>query len=435
MRLVLGSAACALAAAFLAGSGGARHVVQLPAGTVELHTEIAVAAGTELRGAPSGTALHAAPDFAGRALIVVQGNNIVLRDFTVDGNRGALEARTGLPPSDTPFARFTHGNGILAIGVDRLTISGIRFREMAGFAILVSQSHSVAIDRVEVADSGSRNPGGRNNATGGILLEEGTSDFQVTRCGLRRIRGNGIWTHSLYTSPRNRQGVIFGNRFAEIGRDAIQVGHAIALRVEENSGERIGFPPEVVDIENQAIPAALDTAGNVERSAYLANRFQETDGKCMDLDGFHDGEIRGNTCINRGPAAAYPFGNYAIVMNNSNPDMRSENIRLLENLVDGANLGGIFVIGTGHRIAHNRLLHLNAAHCDTCIYLAAEPDMLRSGIYLGRGAEHPAPARGNVIEDNQITGYKMSTRCIALAPGIGPSWNTIRANQCEDDSY
>lgn len=56
--------------------------------------------------------------------------------------------------------------------------------------------------------------------------------------------------------------------------------------------------------------------------------------------------------------------------------------------------------------------------------------MLRSGIYLGRGAARPAPARGNTIEDNEITGFQMATRGIARAPGVEAGWNVIRANRC-----
>ena len=432
MRPALALAVAAAVAVMLARSGSGPRILRLPAGVVDVHAEIPIGAGTEVRGAPSGTMLRVAPDFTGRAVFVVRGSGVVLRDFAVEGDRGAIESRTGLPGYDTPFSRFTRGNGILAIGADRLAIGGVRFRHIAGFAVLVSQSRFVSIDRVSVTDSGSRNAAGRNNATGGILLEEGASDFQVTRCDLRNILGNGVWTHSLYTSPRNQRGLISGNRFVEIGRDAIQVGHAIAVRVEENAGERIGFPVDTVDIEHQAVPVAIDTAGNVERSAYVGNRFEELDGKCIDLDGFHDGEVRGNTCINRGAAASYPFGNYGVVMNNSNPDMRSQNIHVVENLIEGPLLGGIFVIGTGHRIVGNRLLNLNTARCDACIYRASEPEMLRSGIYLGSGAERPAPARGNTIEDNEITGYKMKTRCIAAAPGIARNANVVWNNRCRD---
>ncbi|HEV3201275.1 MAG TPA: right-handed parallel beta-helix repeat-containing protein [Bryobacteraceae bacterium] len=415
-----------------------RHILQLPRGIVDVHSEMAFDGGTEVVGDPSGTVLRAAPGFEGRAVIVVRGNGVRLRDFTIDGNREALEVRSGLPPSDQPFARFTRGNGVLAEDVNGLDVERVRFCNIAGFAVLVSRSRDVSIDRVRVSDSGSRTPLGRNNATGGILLEEGTTDFRVTRSELRDIRGNGVWTHSLYTSPRNARGLFSLNFFENVGRDALQVGHATDVRVEQNTGRRIGFPVEDVDIEDRAVPAALDTAGNVEGCSYALNRFEEIDGKCMDLDGFHDGEIRGNQCVNRAAPEQYRFGNYGIVMNNSNPDMQSRNILIVGNVIDGPLFGGIFVIGTGHRIVHNRLLNLNTAHCNEdaarfgCYYGPGEPDMLRSGVYLGRGAERPAPARDNIIEDNEITGFKMDTRSIALAPGILPGWNILRGNRCHE---
>jgi hypothetical protein len=58
--------------------------------------------------------------------------------------------------------------------------------------------------------------------------------------------------------------------------------------------------------------------------------------------------------------------------------------------------------------------------------------MLRSGIYLGRGAERPALARGNVVEGNTITGFRMRERCVGLAPGVVPGANTVRNNRCSD---
>ena len=335
-----------------------------------------------------------------------------------------------------PFARFTTGNGILALGVEGLKVERIHVRNVSGFAVLVNASRRVEISDCDVTASGGQNAAGRNNATGGILLEEGTTGFRVMRCRLTGIRGNGIWTHSLYTSARNGRGAIADNWFHDIGRDAIQVGHAYSVRVEGNAGDHIGFPIENVDIEGRAIPVAIDTAGNVSASSYIGNRFEEINGKCIDLDGFHDGEVSGNTCLNRSPAEAYRFGGYGIVMNNTNPDMRSQNIRVTGNLIDGPMFGGIFVIGTGHRVERNRLLHVNLAHCNEeaarfgCYYAPGEPEMLESGIYLGRGAERPSPARGNIIADNEIRGFKMETRCIGRAPGIRKDWNIIRGNVC-----
>jgi hypothetical protein len=415
----LAAALLVLAAALLLVPSPRARFVQLAPGTIEIHQEMVLEDNTEVRGAASGSVLRAAADFHGRALIVVRGNRVLLRDFEVDGNRERLELRLGLPGYDLPFARFTPGNGVLADGVFQLAIRNLRFREIAGFAVLISRSRQIAIDSVRVDDSGSRNPAGRNNTTGGILLEEGTSDFRVTRCALRNVRGNGIWTHSLYTSPRNARGVFAENRFDTIGRDALQVGHATDMRVEGNTGTRIGFPQETVDAE----PVGVDTAGNVDRSSYVRNQFSAINGKCIDLDGFHDGEVSRNVCTD--------VAGYGIVMNNTNPDMQSRHVRIEDNRLDTLKYGGIFVIGEDNTIRRNRLLNLNTAHCG-CYYKLGEPDIFRSGIYLGKGAARPAPARGNHIEENEITGYQIDQHCIIAAPGIFPSWNTLRGNRCEE---
>ena len=437
LRTAAAAALLTAIAAWVALRPPAEKFRTFPPGVTEVHSEIAIEPGTEVRGIPGRTILRAASDFSGRALLVAQGNGIRIRDLAIDGNRDALEVRAGLPAYDTPFSRFTRNNGVLAEGTDGLTIDKVSFRRIAGFAVLVSHGRNVNIQRVRIQESGSRNAAGRNNATGGILLEEGTTDFRVADCELRDIRGNGIWTHSLYTSPRNARGVFVGSRFRAIGRDALQVGHATQVRVERNRGRWIGFPVETVDMEGGAIPVAVDTAGNVDESVYSGNVFHDVNGKCFDLDGFHDGAVRGNVCVNGAMPEAYPAGGYSLVMNNSNPDMRSQNVRIEDNYLEGAKFGGIFVLGENNVVARNRLLNLNTAHCNEetarfgCYYAPGQPDMLRSGIYLGNGAERPAPARGNVIEDNRITGWKMAERCIGAAPSILPQWNTLRRNVCQ----
>ena len=413
------------------------RVVELPAGTIELHRELLVSNGVELRGAAAGTVLRAAADFDGRALVIVHGAGVTLRGFTLDGDRARLERRTGLPPSNQPFSQFTRGNGVLAVGVSQLRIEDIRFRDIPGFAILVSRSRDVRIEEVDVAESGSRDARGRNNTTGGILLEEGTRDFRVTGSQFRNIRGNGVWTHSLFTSPRNADGWIAFNRFADLARDAIQVGHATGVRVEDNQGTRIGYPAELVDLESQAYPVAIDTAGEVDRTSYSRNRFTEVDGKCIDLDGFHDGDVVENSCVNRPDAGLYPFGNVGILFNDSNPNTRSHRIRVIGNVLDGVKYTGIVAFGTDHTIAHNRLLNVNLAHCNEeaaksgCYYPKGEPDLLQTGIYLGRGFLWREPARDIVVEDNEISGFQMKARCIGFAPGVQAAENTVRGNRCE----
>ena len=145
-------------------------------------------------------------------------------------------------------------------------------------------------------------------------------------------------------------GRITGNRFLTIGRDAIQVGHATEVRVDHNTGSRIGYPFNVVDIEGGGMPVAIDTAGNVDKSVYEKNEFNEINGKCIDLDGFHHGDVLANTCTKQTCGRRYPYGHFGIVFNNTNPDMQSEEMRLIGNVIDGTKYGGIFVIGRRHTI-------------------------------------------------------------------------------------
>ena len=415
--------------------------VALPAGEFQISREITLPPDARnLTIDASKTTIKASATFRGRALIAIPGGmNIHITGLTLDGNREAVSRPAGLPPSETTFARFTPNNGILAENVTGLELANMRINRVAGFAILVSAGRSVRIHGIDVADSGSLDAKGRNNTTGGILLEEGVSDFEITHCRFGKVSGNGIWTHSWGKSPRDSRGRIADNEFAMLARDAIQVGHATGVTVEGNSGSLIGYPPNEVDLEHQAFPVAIDTAGNVDHSIYRNNHFEEIDGKCIDLDGFHDGEVSGNTCVNNSELTRYPFGNLGIVMNNSNPDMQSRNVRITGNTLDGAVFSGIFVIGSGNVISGNRLTRLNLAHCNdpgpfNCHYSPTEPDLLRSGIYLGRGADRPDPAQGNTIENNTISGFGIAQHCVVAAPGISLKANTIRNNDCSDEA-
>lgn len=415
--------------------------IRLPAGTVVLSKPLEISADAHdlVISGTASTVLRAGAKFTGRALIHVRGGSrISLRDFTIQGHRDGLAEVVGIAPSNQPFHRFYMNNGIVAEGVTELVIESVKMREVANFPVIVSHSQNVRIHRVYLTDCGSLNAKGRNNTSGGILLEEGTKNFEVTNCKLLRVRGNGIWTHSLYTSPRNEDGRIAENNIQYSARDAIQVGHATRVRVLSNTGKFIGFPSAEVDVENEGWPVAIDTAGNVDKSSYALNIFEELNGKCIDLDGFHHGEIRRNRCVNSKPAAQYPYGHYGIVMNNSNPDMESEKVTIIDNELEGMKFGGIFVIGTGHRIEKNRMRNLNTAGCPetqgkiACVYDAQQPDLLQSGIYLGLFVDpkRSAPAKDNVIIDNLIMGHGMKTRCVVFAPGLSSEGSELARNIC-----
>lgn len=421
-------------------AGHATGVVRLPPGRIEISRELTLAPGArDLEIAGGGAVLHAAPGFQGRAVLVAEGaQRVRLRGFAIDGGRDASPRTREMVPPENALRVWYAGNGILADRVEGLEIEGVRIGNVAGLAVLVSRSSQIRIRGVRVENSGSRNWRGRNNLSGGILIEEGSRDFQVRDSAFRAILGNALWTHSLRTSPRLVDGVFAGNTFDTVGRDAIQVGHATRVRVENNSGRDIGYPPDAVDVENGGTPVAIDTAGNVDHSVYADNSFEEVNGKCIDLDGFHDGEVRANTCTNRRAAAEYPYGHFGMVMNNTDPEVRSRNIVVSGNTIDGAKFGGLFLMGMGHTVEGNRFLHLNLAGCDAgaptpgCVYQPGEPRMLESGIYLGRGVARLEETRGNVIRANTITGRGMRSRCIAAGRGVTLTANRVEANACSD---
>jgi len=419
----------------------ASGTIRLPSGLIPLDNELRLPDGAhdlEIVGG-DGTVLRATSGFNGAALLVIRNaRNIKLRNFLVDGNRTELPLTAEIPPAAAQFGEVFRGNGILVASSANILISNVNFREISSFAILATKTKGITIERALIEESGSLNSKGRNNTTGGILLEEGTDGFIVRDCVLKKILGNGIWTHSTFQSPRNRNGLIAGNRLENIGRDAIQVGHANRVRVENNTGRFIGFPIKIVDVENGGIPVGIDTSGKVDESVYSKNRFEDINGKCIDLDGFHDGDVSENVCINRGAALEYPQGHFGLVMNNTNKDMKSELITIRNNTFDGTKYGGIFVIGENHQITGNKLLNINKAQCNEsaakfgCSAFPNEPDLMQAGIYLGLRAELPAPAHDNLIENNVISGYRMSRRCVLAANSPLVFNNTIRNNKCAD---
>ncbi len=415
-------------------------IIRLPRGTIEVSSELTLAPGAhDLEIVGDETRLKAADNFKGRAVLALEdAERIHLHYLEIDGNRGKLAKPLEMAPPENAFRVWYAENGVLVHKVAGLQIERLKISNVVSFPVLVSQSDQVRIWGTTIEDSGSRNARGRNNLSGGILFEEGCSNFEVTESTFRRILGNALWTHSNFRAPRQQDGSFSRNSFDTIGRDALQAGHATRLRITENTGSNIGFPFEAVDIENQGIPIAIDTAGNVDQSEYSANAFAEVNGQCINLDGFHDGVVRDNRCTNRKTAADYPHGSFGMAMNNAHPDTHSNNIEIRNNVIDGSKFGGLFLMGSGNRVIGNRFLNLNLAGCNEsngrfpCIYRSDEPQMLESGIYLGTGASRPEPVRGNIVRDNEISGYKMKTRCLAFGPGVTRFANTIENNSCSD---
>ena len=449
-----GSVAALLAAVLLAGCSESPEarlrktlatqttgVIQLPRGLVEISSELKLASGAhDLEIIGEATMLKASDQFQGRAVMVLEGaQRIRLHDFAIDGNRERLARPLDMAPPENAFRVWYPNNGVLADRVEGLEATGLLLANVVNFPILISRSKGVRIRDVTIQDSGSKNARGRNNLSGGILLEDGVTSFEIRDSKFRGILGNGLWTHSQFRAPRQQDGVFAGNVFDTIGRDALLVGHATRVRLENNSGVRIGYPVEVVDIENGGIPIAMDTAGDVDHTDYLRNTFEEINGQCVNLDGFHDGAVRDNRCTNRKTAEDYLFGSLGMAMNNTHPNAHSNNIEISGNLIDGSKFGGLYLMGSGNKIIGNRFIRLNLAGCNEsvgkfpCIYKRDEPQMLDTGIYLGRGVARLEETRGNVIRGNHISGHMMKARCVGFGPGVKPSANTVQDNVCTDE--
>ncbi|MCC6585493.1 MAG: right-handed parallel beta-helix repeat-containing protein [Bryobacterales bacterium] len=419
-----------------AGSG----TVELPAGTTELQQELRISSNggpLEIVGS-SDTILKPGGDFQGRALIVIEGaNKVTLRDFAIDGSRAELQRPTEAPVRGSDYGSQFQRNGVYIGTSQEVTVRNVRFREILNFAILANNAKKLKVENVAVEDSGGRDSKSRNNGSGGILVEEGSQDFEIRNCTVRRVLGNGIWTHASSFAKRNLRGVIAGNRIETVGRHGIEVGHANGVRVENNSLQLIGYPSSAVDVEAEP-PAAFASAARVDESAFVGNSAAEINGRCFSLDGFHDGEVTRNTCKNRSTdLKEYPRNEYAMTLGNTYPEMQSQNIKIVENMFDGFRLGGLYLIGENHQVTGNTFQHLNLGKCTGeekpgCPVLEKDPDYPKAGIYLAFRAARPNPSRNNTIEKNRIEGFRMKENCILTGPSIKTSENTISGNTCSN---
>ena len=356
-------------------------IAKLPSGVIEISREITLpsdAHDLEIQGA--NTTIKASSEFRGRALLVLPtGKNIKIHDLALDGNRDAFPQPISPPPPTSMLSRVVANNGILTEGEAGLEITQVKARKLAGFPILINGGHNVRIHDIEIIESGSLDANKINNGSGGLVLEEGVTDFEIVHALIGKVRGNGIWIRSADNSTNATKGRIADCEFAIIARAAIEMNHSTGITIENNTGHMIGFPGEEVLTGGTALPAAIATSGSVEHSQIRDNIFEQLAGRCMSLDGFNNGEVAGNSC--------------------------SEGL-----------FNGFLLRGTGNKITGNHLTDLNKARRD-------QPESLRAGIYLAGGAT------GNTLDGNEISGFGMAQHCIG---GPALSANKIATNACSD---
>jgi len=416
--------------------------VTIPPGVTEISRGLTVpitARNLEVVGS-EGSVLRVSPGFQARAVFLIRGGSgIRFRNFTIEGGSAENERPSEAAPERAPLSSHFSGNGISIEDTSDVSIADVQIRYLSAMPILVSRSKKVKLERIRTENCGSRNSKGRANSSGGIVFEEGVEDFEVRGSHFKRILGNGIWIRSIPGSPRNARGLIEGNVFEIVGHHAILISQAGRIQVENNTGRMIGFPSTAVDVENRVIPAVIGSSGKFDEGAYRNNRFEEINGRCFTLDGFHDGEIAGNVCLNRGPETDYPSGHMAVLMNNTSQDMESQFTTIRDNTFEGFNFGGIFVLGKGHKIVRNKLAHLNRVRCregsspGVCPASSSEPAMLSAGIYLAFQGARLGPSAENTIEHNEISGFGMKANCVVTSANVEAAANTIRNNKCSGD--
>ncbi len=322
--------------------------VTLPKGTIELSREILLAPKAhdlDIRG--DGTTIKAAATFRGRALLVVQSGsrNVNIHDLALDGNRDAVGRFTSLPPTGTLLSRVVANNGILVESSDSVHITRLKAAHVAGFTVLVSGGKGMSASEVEITESGGLSLQRRNNGSGGIALEDGTTDFDIRNNRFGGIRGVGVTLRGV------DRGVVSDNDFVVIARAAIQSDSSAHLTVENNVIHRVGVPVAEAD----GPPVCI--------------RFEHT----------NDSTVRGNNCA--------------------------------ETLTGAMALGG-----SNNKVTGNHFTSLNISHDDA------------PGIWL-------APdAKGNTVENNEITGSGMEAHCVGAAPGLAANANRVGKNECAGEA-
>ena len=107
--------------------------------------------------------------------------------------------------------------------------------------------------------------------------------------------------------------------------------------MEDNTGNHIGYPPESVDVENQGTPVAIDTAGNVDHSTMRGTSLRKSTGNASTWMDFTTGRSSKISASTGDPPESLSVRHFGIVMNNTDPNMHSENIEIRGNIIDGPN--------------------------------------------------------------------------------------------------
>jgi hypothetical protein len=292
----------------------------IPPGTYLLSSSISVPSNIVLYGdGPSSIVKRSADLTDGVGLFDIATQDVELYDFVIDGgvttSTGLLYDQFSYDPMHTLLTKNT---SVWVRGGAKNIKLTLTVTHTGGYAVLLDATAG-NIDDVSITQSRfinnrphtfgvSAGDVGYGSWTGGVHYQSDGNQFavrnlRVANCEFSRNTGNCVWGHLYAFGTLHSNVRISGNHFLDCGLDGVLVGGVIGGAVEYNTFRRIGYI--TVDDTSPATPkllagknaVGLDTSGIARGVNYTSNTFVSCNGGCMDLDGYCEGTVSGNSCI------------------------------------------------------------------------------------------------------------------------------------------
>lgn len=265
---------------------------------------------------------------AGVGFIDISSSDITIRDLLIDGQKTVPDKLKynqdfqGVGGNDPLAQSLTTGTSIwVHSGVSRIIIDGVTIQHTQGYAILLNATEGADITDVDIRNcwflnnrpslfgitDGQLNYGSWN---GGIMYHgDGRAGapfmvrgLSVSNCHWRRCSGNAVWSH-LYDFGSLHENIrICNNDFLDNGLDCIQFGGVCGGVCSANYARRVGYicsddseTPGTPMWLNGAWASFLDTSGQVIGVDYTGNTAISLCGDGINLDGYSNGTVVGNT--------------------------------------------------------------------------------------------------------------------------------------------
>lgn len=229
----------------------------------------------------------------------------------------------------------------------------------------------------------------------------------VDSCTFSRNTGNCVWGHVYGFDALHSNINVTNNHFIDCGLDAILYGGVTGGACTGNQARRVGYVCS--DDTSASVPlyltganaTGIDTSGLVKGVAYGNNRVISVYGGCMDLDGYGQGSVTGNTCIL--PESGTPEYTEDLIStlttgrcygiqpsNSSNTQYGAADITITGNTLINMQAGAIRLFAARNcQVSGNNIRHPAGA--------VIEPIRLGN---IGTGTYQRS--YGNVVQDNQI---------------------------------